>query len=242
MKTITPFILAIFALCGLLLSASGQLSFTSGVDPSAGPNSAYPAVQYSDFSNAGGIGKFSDGNNLSGDHPQVWSQQSYNITFTYAPNYNVIDASVNGGGIGAGITVPTAPANELQVTVDNAGVGDLILNLMSINAVANGGTGYGPIAPEVVGGTENFAPNTTWSAANGASLQAYLDSPALFGSEFTLNGTITLDAPANSANYGDNLNSLVEFNLTSVPEPSTCLMFTIGFGMLALLRRKRFCS
>jgi hypothetical protein len=127
----------------------------------------------------------------------------------------------------------------LQITVANTGVGDLILSLTSINAVANGGTGYGPIAPEVVGGTENFAPGTTFSAANGTTLKAYLDSPNLFASEFTLNGTITLDAPANSTDYGDNLNSLIEFNLTSTPEPSAWTLMICGAVLIVAVRRSR---
>jgi PEP-CTERM motif len=69
--------------------------------------------------------------------------------------------------------------------------------------------------------------------------QAYLDSPTLFASGFDLYGTITLDAPANSANYGDNLNSFIEFNLAGVPEPSTWSLFAVGLGGLAFLRQRK---
>ncbi len=111
-----------------------------------------------------------------------------------------------------------------------------------MNSVLTGGT-FDGLDVIVFGGTPvTFAPGSTWSAANGTTLQAYLDNPTLFSSAFTLNGTITLDAPANSANYGDNLNSLVELNLTSVPEPSTSLMFTVGFGLLACLRHKHLAT
>jgi hypothetical protein len=237
-----------FSLCGLLSSASAQLSFTSGVDPAAGPNGNYAAVQFWNFSNSGGSGEFASGsgNNLYGVDYQNWAQQTWGISFTYDPTRDVGVAQVFPDGIGTLFAIPSVPASELQITVGNTGLGNLILTLTSIDSVANGGRLTGFAGNTVVlGGAESFSAGSTWSAANGTTLQAYMDNSTLFGSPFTLNGTITLDVPATSANYGDNLNSLIEFNLTSVPEPSTGFMFTIGLGVLAcrgILYRRVKCS
>jgi hypothetical protein len=244
---INPFFVAVFALCGLLASASGQLTFTSGVDPNAAPNGGYAAVEFWNFSNTGGSGDISSGtvNNLFGISPQGWAQQVYNVTFSYAPTKGVDGLSVNNSGLNTLIAIPSIAPSELQILVANSGVGDLTLSLSSINSVAYGGILSGG-GPDVYFGTPpSFASGSTLSSANGNVVQTYLNDPTIFSAAFTLHGTITLDAPANSANYGDNLNSLVEFNLTSVPEPSTCLMFTIGFGMLvwrAIVRSRVKCS
>ena len=232
--------LAAVLICGLVFSASAQLSFTSGVDTSAGPNANYPAVQYFNFSNGGGQGSMSagTGDNLNnGNLAVTWRQAPWNISFSYNPMAGGDYVIVTGRGtyvVGANITAPAVPLTELQVLVGNIGIGDLTLNLTSINSVANGGVFE---AYQVVGGTENFAPGTTWSAANGTTLQAYLDDPTLFSSGFTLYGTITLDAAPNSINYGDNLDSLIQFNLTSVPEPSSVIMLVCGTGLLAISQK-----
>jgi hypothetical protein len=214
------FIASIASVFCMAFSASAQLSFTSGVNPLAGPNANYAAALFYNFSNAGGMGEFSAGtpNNL-GNHPETWGQQVWGFNFTYSPADNETLAQVFGGGIGASITIPSAPANELQILMGNTGAGDLILTLTSINSVANGGVVGSQLDPEIYGGTENFAPGTTFSAANGNTLQAYLDNTTLFSSGFTLNGTITLDAPANSTDYGNNFGSEIEFNLANVPNP-----------------------
>jgi hypothetical protein len=241
MKHIRFYSIAFLTLNCLVLSASAQLSFTSGVNPMAGANGDYAAVQFWNFSNAGGSGGFSSGtgNNLYGTDPQSWTQQTYGIQFTYAPSAGEAVAKVSASSIGASIIISSVAPTELQILVGNTGLGNLTLTLTSINSVLYGGTLNGP-HPFVFGGNPpTFTSDSTWSAANGATLQAYLDNPTLFSSAFTLNGTITLDAPANSANYGDNLNSLIQFNLTSVPEPSTGILFGIGLCALALVRLKR---
>jgi hypothetical protein len=104
--------LTMLFLLGLTFHINAQLSFTSGVDPSAGPNGSYAAAEFYDFSNAGGIGKISGGtgNNLYGVNNQNWTQLTYAITFTYAPNYNEMQALVGGGGIGTALNIPSAPA------------------------------------------------------------------------------------------------------------------------------------
>jgi len=234
MKKIQRYLLTIFSFCGLLDSAYGQLILTSGWDPNATPNASYASVQFWNFSNSGGIGEFAagTGNNLHGTDYQTWSQQTIGIQFTYVPTKGNVYADVSGGVVGVVIPITSPPPSELQVLVANSGLGDLTLALTSINSVAYGGTIDGE-GFSVYGGTPpTFTSGSTLSAANGSTLQAYLNNPTLFSAAFTLHGTITLDSPANSTYYGDGLNSLIEFNLTATPEPAAWALMVCGASIL----------
>ncbi len=236
--------MAVVWACGMVRPASAQLSFITGVDPAANPNGAYDAGLFYNFSDSGGTGGISAGTpaKLYPGSAPVWTQQVWDFAFTYNP-MGFVQATITtpGGpvyGSGVALGPPSLPVTEVQLTQLNTGLAGLILSISSLNSVANGGVflnaGYGAVA----GGAENFAPGNAWTAAYSGTLQAYLDSPTLLRSGFTLNGTITLSGSANSITYGDNLDSLIEFNLASTPEPATWALMAGGAGLLGVFRRR----
>ncbi len=247
-------------------SASAGFVFTSGQDTSASGSSGYAAVRDRNFSNAGGpngttyIGtqkNLGTGSNQGNVPSTAWSQQTYSFTYTYDPTDGIVATTLTPNTSGnpyttwqGSVSVPAAPANELQILDTNSKGGDLILTLNSINSVGYGGSftgSNGSVA--VTGGTQQFD-GATW---NGAStyLNAYLDDSKLFNQGFELFGTITVGASVNSTNYGNNEGSKIEIDLANVtsstttssapvPEPSTITLAALGVAAAVALRwRKR---
>jgi len=246
-KLINLNLLTVLALLGFVSSVTAvPVTFTSGTDPNAGNNSGYAAVRFRNFDNAGGgNGEVYIGNQANlgsvntstyGIRNTPWSEQTYAFAYIYNPlagTATTIITPTLGSvySVSSTVTVPSASANELQILDRNTKSGDLTLNLNSINSVADG----------LVTISE-----ATWNAANGAYLQAYLDNATLFNSGFTLNGTISLDAPLSSSSYGNNEGSKIEINLAHVPISansvpdggSTLALFGIGLTGVASWRRK----
>lgn len=246
-KLINLNLLTVLALLGFVSSVTAvPVTFTSGTDPNAGNNSGYAAVRFRNFDNAGGgNGEVYIGNQANlgsvntstyGIKNTPWSEQTYAFAYIYNPlagTATTIITPTLGSvySVSSTVTVPSASANELQILDRNTKSGDLTLNLNSINSVADG----------LVTISE-----ATWNAANGAYLQAYLDNATLFNSGFTLNGTISLDAPLSSSSYGNNEGSKIEINLAHVPISansvpdggSTLALFGIGLTGVASCRRK----
>ena len=254
--------------CGLLLGcltlitsqSLAALIFTQGTDAAAGSNSGYAAVRFRNFANSGGAnGEVYIGNQINlggvntslyGINNTAWSEQTYSFSYTYDPTDGIASTTLapliagNIYNVFHSITVPSAPANELQILDRNGGSGDLILNLTSINSVGNGGTFTGSGSSlTVVGGAKNFAPTATWTASGGAYLQSYLADDTLFNSGFTLHGLITLNAPIST--YSRNEGSKIEINLAhtsnlpvaAVPEPNISIMLGLGLLGVGVVRR-----
>ena len=243
-------------------SASAGLVFTSGQDASAGGGGNYAAVRDRNFTNAGGpngttyIGtqkNLGSGSNQGNVPSTPWTQETYNFTYTYDPTDKIASTTLTPQSSGksyttwqGNISVPDAPANEIQILDTNSKSGDLILTLTSINSIGYGGVlsgSGGSVA--VTGGTQQFD-NATWNGAGGRYLQGYLYDDKLFNSGFELFGTITVGASISSSNYGNNEGSKIEIDLANVtnstngaapvPEPSTITLAALGVAAVVALR------
>ncbi len=255
-------------------SASAGLILTSGTDSTATGASGYAAVRDRNFSNASGAnGTVYVGNQSAlgssgarGNNTSVaWSQQTYNFTYTYDPTHGIAATTWTGQTTGTtntsfqSITVPSATANELSIFGKNSGAGALTLKLDSINSVGNGGVLSGTGGSVAVTGGQSLFTGiqdstgvlssniSSWTVQNNSSVNAYLYGENLFNSGFELFGTLTVGAPINSLNYGNNEGSKFEIDLAhaatppaAVPEPSTISLAALGVAAVAVLRwRKR---